>query len=76
MSQENYEGWVLHRTLDGDVTIGRRFFYPGDLDPKAEQQLCYEIGGSTEECPWGGPLYPHILLEKCEDENLLSPPNR
>lgn len=75
MSQENYEGWTIHRTQLGDVTVGHKFFYPGDLNPEAEQQLCYEVGGSTEENPWGGALYPHSLLEQCEDENLISPPN-
>ena len=73
-AQKNYEGWTIRRKLQGDVVVGKRFFYPGEFNPGAEQQLCYEVGGSTQENPWGGALYPQVVLEQCEDADLLSPP--
>ena len=74
-AQKNYEGWTIHRKYGGDVIVGRQFFYPGEFNPEAEQQqLCYEVGGSTQENPWGGALYPQAVLEQCEDSGLLSAP--
>ena len=73
-AQKNYEGWTIRRKLQGDVVVGKRFFYPGEFNPEAEQQTCYEVGGSTQENPWGGALYPQVVLEQCEDAGLLSPP--